>query len=407
MTLNKRLFTVLFYLSLFSISHAQPWFEKSNFGGTARHRASSFSIGNCGYIGLGHINSGVDVEYEDFWKYDPSSDTWTQIANYPNGKCYHATSFVIDNMAYVGGGRLENGSYTKKFYSYDPNTNVWTPIADLLGAARRGAVGFAIDGKGYVGTGQTTSGYSADFYEYNPTTNIWIAKANFPGPGRTSAVGFSINQFGYLGTGNTNMGSTNDFYQYRPDINQWVLKAPVGPITRQEAVGFSVNGMGYIGTGDDFSSGNNYGDFWEYDVLSNTWVQIEDFAGTARRYLTSFVIGTRAYVGTGTNGTNFRDFWMFDQILSVLKRNMDDYEVSIFPNPTPDVLNVNMKNIPDYISVTSITFELLNLNGQLLISNQLASSHTSFDLKQINNGNYLYRLMYDGQPFKTGKIVKY
>jgi N-acetylneuraminic acid mutarotase len=406
MILNKKFTFAFLFLLYFSTIQAQPWFEKSNFGGTARHRASSFSIGNFGYIGLGHINSGVDVEYEDFWKYDPSSDTWTQIANYPNGKCYHATSFVIGNLAYVGGGRLENGSYTKKFYSYDPVTNVWTPIADLLGAARRGAVGFAINGKGYVGTGQTTTGYAADFYEYNPLANTWTAKANFPGAGRTSAVGFSIDQFGYLGTGNTNMGSTNDFYQYRPDINQWVLKAPVGPITRQEAVGFAVNGMGYIGTGDDFSSGNNYGDFWEYEVLSNTWVQIEDFAGTARRYLTSFVIGTRAYVGTGTNGTNFRDFWMFDQILSVLKRKLYDFDVSLYPNPSVDFINIDLLNIPNYIPISSFKFELFNLNGQLFKSEQLESNQTSIRIDQLNSGNYIYRLVYDGQTVKIGKFVK-
>jgi N-acetylneuraminic acid mutarotase len=309
-------------------------------------------------------------------------------------------------LAYVGGGRLENGSYTKKFYSYDPITNVWTPIADLLGAARRGAVGFAINGKGYVGTGQTTTGYAADFYEYNPLADSWTAKANFPGAGRTSAVGFSIDQFGYLGTGNTNMGSTNDFYQYRPDINQWVLKAPVGPITRQEAVGFAVNGMGYIGTGDDFSSGNNYSDFWEYEVLSNTWVQIEDFAGTARRYLTSFVIGTRAYVGTGTNGTNFRDFWMFDQILSVLNRKLDDYDISIYPNPTSNVLNINLESLPNYIDASSIKFEIFDLSGNILKSQHLESNKLSIDIGQINQGNYIYRLVFDNQTFKTGKFVK-
>jgi N-acetylneuraminic acid mutarotase len=402
-----RINVFIFTIGLLTYGHclSQPWFEKSNFGGEARHRASSFAIGNQGYMGLGHINSGVDVEYEDFWKYDPASDTWTQIANYPEGRCYHATCFVIGNKAYVGTGRLENGSYSKKFFAYDPTTNIWTPIADLLGAARRGAVGFAINGKGYVGTGQTTAGYSADFYEYNPTTNAWIMRANFPGPGRTAAVGFAIDQFGYLGTGNTNSGSSNDFYQYRPDINQWVLKAPVGPVTRQEAVGFSVNGFGYIGTGDDFSSGNNYGDFWEYDPLMNSWVQIEDFAGTSRRYLTAFVIGSRAYAGTGTNGTNFRDFWMFDQILSVLQRKYDDLKITLFPNPSSDFLKINIENLPDFVSLNSISLSIVDLNGNLIIKDSFNEKSKQLDVKNLMNGIYIYYLKYDDEVFKCGKFI--
>lgn len=384
---------------------AQPWFEKANFGGEARHRASSFSIGNYGYIGLGHINSGIDVEYEDFWKYDPSTDSWTQIANYPEGKCYHATCFVIGEKAYVGTGRLENGTFSKKFFAYDPDFNSWTPIADLPGLARRGAVGFTINGKGYVGTGQTTSGYSADFYEYNPGLNQWIVRQTFPGAVRTSSVGFTIGNFGYLGTGNTNVGSTNDFYQFNPLTNTWTMKATVGPTSRQEAVGFAVNGLGYIGTGDDYSSGNNYSDMWEYSPLSNTWVQIEDFAGTARRYLTAFVIGSRAYAGTGTNGTNFRDFWMFDQILSVLKRSMDHMEINVYPNPVSDFATFTLKDLPEYIDQSLISVSIYSLNGTIMDKQNFSQVKLEINLQEYTNGIYFYQLNYNQDKIKSGKII--
>lgn len=390
-----------FYLSAFG----QPWFEKANYGGDARHRTSTFTIGDDGYLGLGHINSGIDVNYEDFWKYDPASDSWSQIANYPEGKCFHAVSFTIGTKAYVGTGRLNNGTYSKKFFCYDPLSNTWSPIADLPGLARRGAVGFTLNGKGYVGTGQTTSGYSADFYEYNPATNSWTMKANFPGPPRTSSVAFSIGNFGYLGTGNTNMGSINDFYQYNPLTNVWVAKAPVGPTTRQEAVGFAVNGLGYIGTGDDFSSGNNYSDMWEYDPTLNTWIQIEEFAGTARRYLSAFVIGSRAYAGTGTNGTNFRDFWMFDQILSVLKRKLDHIEIVTYPNPSSENLTINLSAIPDFVQVDNITCSVVSLSGELITQKKFEENQLHMNVSDLNSGIYIYRLQHEGESFKTGKLI--
>lgn len=401
----RQLVIILILLGSSLTSSAQPWFEKSSFGGEARHRATAFSIGNEGYIGLGHINSAVDVEYEDFWKYDPASDSWSQIANLPQGRCYHAAAFVIGNKAYVGSGRLENGTYSKKFFCYDPITNIWSPIADLPGLERRGAVGFSINGKGYVGTGQTTSGYSSDFYEYNPTNNTWIIRANFPGTARTSAVGFSIGNYGYLGTGNTTIGSSNDFYQYNPVSNTWTNKAAVGPTTRQEAVGFAVNGFGYIGTGDDFSSGNNYSDMWKYDPALNSWIQIADFAGTARRYLVGFVIGTRAYVGTGTNGTNFRDFWMFDQDLSVTLKKLGQVEVVSYPNPACEKFTVKLNDLPENIDPTEISIELTSSLGIKIIKKHFESNSIAIETKDLQNGSYVYRIIYKNAPFKTGRLT--
>jgi N-acetylneuraminic acid mutarotase len=395
-----------FIFGLLGVSvYSQPWFEKSNFGGQARHRASSFSIGNYGYIGLGHINSGIDVEFEDFWKYDPATDSWTQIANYPEGECFHATCFVIGEIAYVGTGRLLNGTYSKKFFAYNPDLNSWSPIADLPGLERRGAVGFAINGKGYVGTGQTMSGYVADFYEYNPGLNQWIVRQTFPGAVRTSAVGFTIGNLGYLGTGNTNVGSTNDFYQFNPVTNTWLIRATVGPTTRQEAAGFSLNGLGYIGTGDDFSSGNNYSDMWEYSPLSNTWVQIEDFAGTARRYLTAFTIGSRAYAGTGTNGTNFKDFWMFDQNLSVLSRKMENVALNVYPNPASEYVIIDLKELPEFIDPTAISVNFYSLSGCLQYGQHFSSEKLQIDLSEFTQGVYFYQLKYGNDNFKTGKLI--
>ncbi len=392
---------------LFTIdSNASSWFKKSNFGGDARHRATAFSIGNHGYMGLGHVNAGSDIDYEDFWKYDPASDSWTQIANYPGGKCFHATAFVIGNKGYVGTGRLTNGSYTKMFYAYDPQSNTWTQIADFLGAARRGAVAFALNGKGYVGTGQTSGGYVSDLYEYNPATNAWIIRAALPGPGRTSSVALSIDNFGYLGTGNTSIGSINDFYQYNPSTNQWIAKAPVGPTNRQEAAGFSVNGKGYIGTGDDFSSGNNFPDFWEYDPLSNTWTQIDDFAGTARRYLVGMTIGNKAYVGTGTNGTNFNDFWLFDKTLGVLQTFFENTALKIYPNPATEAIHLNLALLPETIDSEKLGYKIIDPTGNVLMHGGLQPSMNSIDLKPLENGWYLLVIYYNNSWCSTRKFLK-
>jgi N-acetylneuraminic acid mutarotase len=392
-----------FFISL--ITYGNPWYQKFDFTGDARHRSTAFSIGTEGYIGLGHINSAVDVEYDDFWKYNPASNSWSQIANFPDGKCYHAAAFVINGKAYVGTGRKEDGSYSKRFFEYNPLTNSWTAIADLPGVARRGAVCFSVNGKGYCGTGQTTSGYSTDFYQYDPSNNQWTICANFPGIARTSAVAFAIGDFGYLGTGDSNSGSTNDFYQYNPSSNQWIQKAQVGPSTRQEACGFVVNGKGYIGTGDDYSSGNNFSDFWEYNPINETWTQIEDFSGTARRYLVGLTIGSRAYVGTGTNGTNFKDFWMFDRNLSLLEKKLESVNLSIYPNPCAESCLFDFHDRLNEYELAQLNIQLVSLDGSVKVNHKVSTNQTKIDTKHLKSGCYLYSIESDHFPLKTGQLI--
>jgi N-acetylneuraminic acid mutarotase len=395
---------IVILLCHFGVS-AQPWFELPNFMGDARHRATSFSVGNKGYMGLGHINSVVDILYDDIWEFDPASNAWSQKASFPLGPAYHSTAFVIGEKAYVGTGRITGGAYSKKFYEFDPQQNLWTPIADFPGTARRGAVAFTINGNGYVGTGQTNAGYSSDFYCYNPSSNTWTPIVPFPGPARTSSVAFAIGSTGYVGTGSTNSGSTNDFYAFDPTNNQWQVKANVGPTARQEAMGFALNGKGYIGTGDDFSSGNNYGDVWEFDPTNNTWVQIQDFAGTARRYLTAFTIGSRAYAGTGTNGTNFKDFWMFDQVLTTLTSDMKQVNFTCYPNPVSDVLTIDFNQVPEYIDLKELTYALMDFSGKIVKTGAFSDGLIQFDCSALQKGNYNVQISHLNKSSILQKIV--
>ncbi|MFK7787367.1 MAG: hypothetical protein AB8B56_19745, partial [Crocinitomicaceae bacterium] len=55
------------------------WTPKANFGAEARHRGIGMSIGNKGYMGLGHYNgAGPNIVKKDWWEYDPATNSWTQ-----------------------------------------------------------------------------------------------------------------------------------------------------------------------------------------------------------------------------------------------------------------------------------------------------------------------------------------
>jgi len=402
----KKVILFIFIVFQFYSSFANGWTQKADFSGVARHRATGITIGNKAYIGLGHYNGGgSNVLFNDWWEYDPASNSWSQKADYLGGDCYHAAGFTIGNYGYVGTGRTSvfGSTLVKNFYKYDPSTNSWSSIADFGGSARRGAVAFTVNDFGFVGTGETNSGRSKSFYKYDPNTDSWTQVTSLPGASRTSAVGFSIENSGYVGTGNTSSGSTNDFWEYKASTDQWIQRADCSPITRQESAGFHVNGKGYILTGDDFSSGNNFKDMWEYEPATNTWIQIADFPGTARRYLTAFSFGNYAYAGLGTNGTNFQDFWIFDESLSAIKEHLNDIELNVFPNPSSGVINFNINGVGDVLEKIDLT--IYSSIGQKVESSKIVTGKNQIDLSLLNKGIYFYTLSYEGTSLKSGQLI--
>lgn len=392
-------------LSIFLIAYTGTalsfdWEQKADFGGLARHRTTMLAIGNQIYAGLGHFNgAGPNILFEDWWQYDPATNAWTQKADYLGGPMYHSAGFTIGNKGYVGTGRNPAAQLVKTFFCYDPATNTWEQKANFPGVGRRGGVGFAIGDFGYIGTGS----YYSDFYKYDPSNDTWSPVASMPTAGRISAVGFELDGYGYVGTGSTS-GAQKDFWQYDPNTNQWTQKADVGSIPRQESSGFGVLGKGYILTGDNYSSGDNYSDMYEYDPINDTWTQLEDFPGTARRYLSSIAMGNVAYAGLGTSGTNFKDFWVYDPVASLIEKQLDLIEVKAYPNPAVDNITFDLEglNIQDY---SNLLIELYTIDGKVVKSTQVTIGENAMNLQNINAGVYYYNLCYKKNALKTGKII--
>jgi hypothetical protein len=155
--------------------------------------------------------------FADFWQYDPVSDTWIQKADFAGGARYATSGFSIGSYGYVGTGTdFTGGGFTFRndFWQYDPVSDTWIQKADFAGGARELAVGFSINNKGYIGTGLGAS----DFWEYDPTLNIWTRKADFGGGGRNMSAGFTVGGKGYLGTGDGG-GLHNDLWEYTGEIS--------------------------------------------------------------------------------------------------------------------------------------------------------------------------------------------
>lgn len=159
---------------------SDTWTQKTDFGGTARNKAIGFSIGGKGYIGTGWDSFGTP---NDFWEYDTLTDTWTQktdIVTLLNTGRYSAIAFSMNNKGYMGTGYLPLCGSLDDFYEYDPISDSWTqktyykgPNGSCSGYGTWNAVGFSIGNKGYIGTGEYTwfpssYGVQKDFWEYDP-----------------------------------------------------------------------------------------------------------------------------------------------------------------------------------------------------------------------------------------------
>jgi N-acetylneuraminic acid mutarotase len=197
-----------------------------NPGTTGRYGAVAGSVGNFGYVGCGFDGNNE----KDFYKYDPTTNTWSTFAGFPGDKRINAVAFTINNILYVGTG-INNGLYTTDFYAYDPSKDAWTAKNQLANisntttsydyskVARSQAVGFTVGNFGYVVTGSNGPVLNT-CYQYDPTQDIWTAMNPFLGASRNSPVGFGIGNFGYVGTGYSGSTRFDDFWTFDPNVTQ-------------------------------------------------------------------------------------------------------------------------------------------------------------------------------------------
>ncbi|MCB0806497.1 MAG: hypothetical protein KDC05_11920 [Bacteroidales bacterium] len=243
--------------------------------------------------------------------------TWTQLQETPDCR-YEGVVFTAENMVYYGLGIKCLGPETTEFYEYDPATDSWSPIANFPGQTRRLASAFSINGKGYVCLGFSNGVSLQDLWEYDPSSDSWSQKSNFPGGARGAAVASVVNGKAYVGTGFGPGGASlypMDFWEYDPQTDTWIELETMPGVALYTAQSFAVGDSVYVigGVGGNLLLPLN--EVWAYSVSGNSWTQKPDFpGGQARFYPTAFSIGNRGYFGYGMLGPSsyLGDFWTYD-----------------------------------------------------------------------------------------------
>jgi N-acetylneuraminic acid mutarotase len=107
---------------------------------------------------------------------------WADLPDYPTAIMDNGVARADDGTVYSVGGTVNGAAPTAAGYAYDPSTRTWTPIADAPAAVQQPATAF-IGGKlilaGGFGKGATAL---ASVQIYDPGTRTWHTGADLPHP---------------------------------------------------------------------------------------------------------------------------------------------------------------------------------------------------------------------------------
>ncbi len=400
----KQLFFLYGLLLSLSCLAQGSWTKKADFAGGDRMRAVGFSINGKGYIGLGlgKDSSGATGYKKDFWEYNPITDNWSRMADFPGDARQAATGFSIDDKGYVGTGICD--SVTKDFWAFDPQLNQWTQIADFGGAPRQGACGFSIDGKGYVVAGNNTLGnYFRDLWEYTPANNQWVQKGNMPGVNRKNPVAFVINSIAYIGGGDYT-SVFDDFWLYDSDINSWSAIADFGGGPVFNSVGFSLGDMGFAGTGSRDAS-QKLDTFLRFNPTTNSWMPQTSFSDGNRTLACGFSIGEKGYIGTGYADNDIwkTDFWEFTpaQTTSIDQSVIKRAGVQIYPNPAKESVTIKFESEIELAPVFDV---FTNMGQKIEVPGKYKKDKIVIETQALTTGMYFFKIQTSSDKIFNGKF---
>jgi len=205
------------------------WTQKANFPNIGRNHPAMVNVGDKIFIGCGSNNTG---NLGDWWEYDIPNDVWQQKIDLPANDRHHPFYFGIGNYAYVGFGHgsvigpgsnpNSNSNIYNDFYRYDPSNDSWLQLSDFPSESRVAGTQFAYNGKGYILSGDGDNHgplSSGEFWEYETSNDSWLQLNSHPGDAIWAPGNFVIdcNVYFLLGQNNNTAPSTyvGNIYQYK------------------------------------------------------------------------------------------------------------------------------------------------------------------------------------------------
>jgi len=181
------------------------------------------------------------------------------------------------------------------------------------------------------------------------------------------------------------------------------------PIVYGDNVSYYEQSLRYIGSGDYVMAKTYYPNYYMYKLDEDCWSwDYVDAMETSYYYLQGF-----------GGSYHYASLWFDYSYESLVYSKKGDVEIGkplairdettvydikenhmrVYPNPARDYVSIdNEKGIP-------LVFELFDINGRILVSEAIQTSHFTWDVRSLHKGIYLYRVKTEGVCLKSGKLM--
>ena len=146
---------------------ADSWRSIPDLPGAGRHHPFQFVVNGQVYAGMGHAGQ---VIFDDWYRLDTATDTWTQMDDFPGEARVAGTQFNHAQQGYVLSGDGDNHSYmsTGEFWRYNDSTDTWTQLTAHPGVSRWAPGSFVLNDEVYLigGLNRQTRSLASSIYKY-------------------------------------------------------------------------------------------------------------------------------------------------------------------------------------------------------------------------------------------------
>jgi len=202
---------------------SNSWSAKTSRPGPGVYGAACLEFGDKIIIIGGKSPAGSGQQASSLvWEYTISSDSWQQKADFPGGGRFRASAAVINGKGYLMFGVDENERMRKDMYRYDPGSDTWTRVLDFpQGIGRSYAAMRQVNNKLVMFGGyDSLNVYHKDVWFFDPAAEHWTLQNDLPSFGRKGGMSAVL--------------GNNFYYSCGIDVNNtrlketWVLDVPVG-----------------------------------------------------------------------------------------------------------------------------------------------------------------------------------
>jgi len=403
----------VFSCLLANIIHAQVFTPKADLI-EPRYRGISFALDGKIYSGTGR--DGQNSMDNAMRKYDPATDQWTILSEFPSSPFRGGISMVIDGLAYAGLGWDGSTTFTH-WKQYDPASDTWIVKADVVGDPGAYSGIFTLNGKGYAVGGSGAVAEHNQTWAYDPIADTWEQKADFPGDARDFPFADTVGGFAYVGLGDLFLAPPfyTDIYKYDPVADSWSTIAPI-PVSSTGAIAeggcsfhASYNGkiilMNIMGI--QSSDPADLATVYVYDPIADAWTLYENTNPlTIRETPVLGQIGDKVYFGGGhdADAMTYDDFWEVDvaQLFTGLNEaqpGLDQIRVTC-AGGTMDVFVPQEQRSGGPLGLT-----LYSTDGKQLATRALSGTSTRIDVSAWPDGAYVYTIAAQGRAVRSGRVV--